>query len=86
MYITSDEIKQLKNDLMSTTNQRTTVYKTFLSYNNISSERNAINSIEGKIFENNVIKTLEIEYNWEKSSYPRHFFIGKFILMDARIF
>jgi hypothetical protein len=38
MYLTTDEIKQLKNDLMSTTNQRTTVYKTFLSYNNSLSE------------------------------------------------
>ena len=83
MYLTKDEIKQLKEDLMSTSTRRNTAYNTIVSYNDSLSQitrivksevKSDINCQIEKIFENNVRQTLEFEYNWQISNYPRHFF------------
>ena len=95
MYLTNNEIKQLKKELMFATNQRITAYSTFHSSKNSSSEiaqlvdqkvKNTINSILGKIFENNVRKTMEVEYEWEKSNFPRHFFYREVLYNGCTFF
>ena len=94
MYLSNNEMKQLKKDLMTSTNQRNTTYTTFNPSINTSSDiaplvrrevKSYINNTIGPIFETNIRNTLEVEFNWEKTNYPRHFFFRK-IYFDERSF
>lgn len=82
MYLTKREIKQLKSDLMSRQSNKTSDSSN-IKVNNSSDKiseivtkevRISMNDVIGVNFEENIRKTLEIEYKWKIPYIPRHFF------------
>ena len=86
MYLTNCEIYQLKTDLMSKSVSSRTRVRRSTTKNSENSSPDKISKIitkeikkikngeTGLLFEDNIRKTLEIEYNWKNASIPRHFF------------
>ena len=81
MYLTHEEIKKLKSDLMSRQSKGTTASTNKKKKNPesiakiVSREVKKVRNGEiGIIFEENIRKTLEVEYGWQISNIPRHFF------------
>ena len=85
MYLTKKEIKQLQKDLMCSNNNNSNIGRTRAnSQSNNSSDKISTlvmkevkktkNSDIGLLFEENIRKTLELEYNWELADIPRKFF------------
>ena len=82
MYLTQSEINQLQKDLMSS--NKSLARTAPISTSDNSSDRisdlvikeveKEINDDIGLLFEENIRKTLEIEYNWKLSYIPRKFF------------
>ena len=92
MYLTNIEIIQLKKDLMSTTasnskgnnignNSQNTIGINSAKISDIVSKeiRKRKNGEIGVKFEENIRKTLELEYNWKVADIPRHFFYRQII-------
>ena len=92
MYLTNIEINQLKKDLTSTTASNpidNNISNTSQNTININSDK--ILDIIGKEtrktkngeisvrFEENIRKTLELEYNWQVADIPRHFYYRQII-------
>ena len=86
MYLTKCEIYQLKTDLMSRSLHSRTRVGRSTTYNSENYSADKISDIVAKeikkikngetglVFEENIRKTLEYEYNWKTASIPRHFF------------
>ena len=92
MYLTNIEIIKLKKNLMSTAtsksrgNNRSNTSLNTISTNSakisqiVSKEIKKIKNGEiGVRFEENIRKTLELEYNWKMADTPRHFYYRKII-------
>ena len=100
MYSTNDEIKQLQADLMSRsttysfrTNARRNAANNTENYSadNISTIvtkeiKKTKNGDIGLLFEENIRKTLEIEYNWKNAFIPRHFFYREIIFKEKHYY
>ena len=81
MYLTHEEIKKLKSDLMSRRSKGTSASTGEKKKNPesiakiVSREVKKVKNGEvGLIFEENIRKTLVVEYGWKISNIPRHFF------------
>ena len=80
IYLSEEEIIQFIKDLISKrTNLSSSADNSSLSTLVSQEIKKTVNRIIGLIFENNIIKTLEIEYNWKISNIPRHFFYREII-------
>lgn len=86
IYLSPDEIIQLSKDLMSNRKNRSSSAD-ISGISSIVSQKvkRTVNAEIGPIFENNIRKTLEIEYNWKCSDIPRHFFYRE-ILFKEKIY
>ena len=81
IYLNQEEIIQLNKDLMpKRTNRSSSAVVSSLSTLVSQEVKKAINNKIGVIFENNIRKTLEIEYDWKISDIPRKFFIEKLLI------
>ena len=68
IYLSEEEIIQFIKDLISKrTNLSSSADNSSLSTLVSQEVKKTVNRIIGLIFENNIIKTLEIEYNWKIS-------------------
>ena len=82
MYLTQSEINQLQKDLMSSNKSLSRTAPISTSDNDydrisalvIKEVEKEINDDIGLLFEENIRKTLEIEYDWKLSYIPRKFF------------
>ena len=80
IYLNQEEIIQLNKDLMpKRTNRSSSADVSSLSTLVSQEVKKTVKRIIGPIFENNIIKTLEIEYNWKISDITRHFFYREII-------
>ena len=81
IYLSEEEIIQFNKDLISKrTNISSSADNSSLSTLVSQEVKKTVKRIIGPIFENNIIKTLEIEYNWKISDIPMHFFNREIIL------
>ena len=81
IYLNQEEIIQLNKDLMpKRTNRSSSADVSSLSTLVSQEVKKAINNKIGAIFENNIRKTLEIEYDWKISDIPRNFFYRGIII------
>ena len=98
MYLTNIEINQLKKDLTSTTasnpidNNISNTSQNTININSdkisdiVSEEIRKIKNGEISVrFEENIRKTLELEYNWQVADIPRHFYYRQIIYIKGKV-
>ena len=80
IYLNQEEIIQLNKDLMpKRTNRSSSADISSLSTLVSQEVKKTVNNIIGGVFENNIRKTLEIDYDWKISDIPRNFCYRKII-------
>ena len=80
IYLNEEEIIQFNKDLISKRiNMSSSADNSSLSTLVSQEVKKTVKRIIGPLFENNIIKTLEIEYNWKISDITRHFFYREVI-------
>ena len=80
IYLNQEEIIQLNKDLIPKRTNRSSIADTSSLSTLVSQEvKKILNNKIGTIFENNIRKALEIEYNWKISDIPRKFFYREII-------
>ena len=86
IYLNQEEIIQLNKDLMPKRTNRFSSADISSLLTLVSPEvKKAVNNKIGVIFENNIRKTLEIEYDWKIQIFQGNFFIEKLYLKEKPI-